>query len=107
MFDYHSDLYHKGYIVRDEKRDEIDKKEYKNKNTFSPPKRAMDCCIQTLLHTDEKMNSYKNEKGNFFADKESFQKAMISNSFNNRNAITKTRFSSHNLVINNTEWYNV
>ena len=47
MFDYPSDLNHEECIVRDEKRDEIDKKrcimrseidqsEYKNKNKFSP-----------------------------------------------------------------------
>ena len=34
--------------------------EYENKNKFSQ-KRAMDCCIQILLHT------YKNEKNNFFS----------------------------------------
>ena len=27
LFDYHSDLNHKGCIVRDERRDEIDKKD--------------------------------------------------------------------------------
>ena len=29
------------------------------------------------------------------------------NNFNNRNAITKTRFSSGNLAINTTKWYNL
>ena len=27
--------------------------------------------------------------------------------FNNRNALTKTRFLSHNLAINTTKWYNL
>ena len=46
MFDYHSDLNRAGCILRDEKRDEldkkryitrdeIDKKDYKNKHKFS------------------------------------------------------------------------
>ena len=30
-------------------KDEIDKKEYKNKHIFSE-KRAKDCCVQTLLY---------------------------------------------------------
>ena len=29
------------------------------------------------------------------------------NNFNNRNAITKIRFSSHNLALNTTKWYNL
>ena len=29
------------------------------------------------------------------------------NNFNNRNAITKIRLSSHNLTINTTKWYNL
>ena len=68
LFDYHSDLNHKGGIVRDERRDEIDKelyrardeidqKEYTDKFKFSQV-RAKDYCIQTLLHT------YKNQKNN-------------------------------------------
>ena len=40
--------------------DEIDNKEYKNKHRFFP-KRAKDCCTQTLLYT------HKNEKNNFFS----------------------------------------
>ena len=29
------------------------------------------------------------------------------NNFNNRNAITKIRFSSHNFALNTTKWYNL
>lgn len=49
LFDCHCDLKHNGFIVRDEKKDEIDKKryikryeidkkEYKNKHKFTPKK---------------------------------------------------------------------
>ena len=107
MFDYHRDLNHKGCVVNDEKRDEIDKineideKECKNKNNCAPQKRAMNCCIQTIPHT------YKNEKNNVFSKtKKVFKKQryLNLNSVNNRNAITKRRFPSHNFVINNTKW---
>ena len=49
----------KRYITRDE----INKKGYKNKHTFSQ-NGAKDYCIQTLL------NAYKNEKNNFFFHKQ-------------------------------------
>ena len=35
------------------------------------------------------------------------QRYLNLNTFNNRNAITKTRFPSPNLAINTTKWYNV
>ena len=49
LLDYHGDLKHNGFIVRDKKKDEtdkkryikrheIDKKEYKNKHKFTPKK---------------------------------------------------------------------
>ena len=53
----------------------------------------MDCCMQTLLHT------YKSEKNNFFHK----QRYLFLNNFNNRNATTKTRFSSSNAAINSTK----
>ena len=74
---------------------EIDKKEYKNKHKFFQ-KRAKDCCIQTLFYT------YKKEKNNFFPQtKDLFKKKRYLNllNFNNRNAITKIRLSSHNFAI--------
>ena len=61
-------------------KDEIDKKEYKNKQKFFQ-KRAKDCCIQTLLYT------YKNEEITFFSHKkELFKKERYLNliKFNNR-----------------------
>ena len=82
---------------------EIDKKEFKKSISFSK-KKAKDCCIQTLLHT------YKNEKNNFFSQtKELFKKERYLNfhDFNNRNAITKIRFSSHNFAINTSKGYNL
>ena len=71
FFDYHSDLNHRWCIVREERKDEIDKKkryitrneidkkEYKDKHKFSQ-KRTKNCCIQALLHT------YRNQKKNLF-----------------------------------------
>ena len=82
---------------------DIDKKEYKNKHKFFQ-KRAKDCSIQTLLYT------YKNEKNNFSSQtKELFEKGryLHLHNFNNRNAITKIRPSSHNFAINTTKWYNL
>ena len=35
------------------------------------------------------------------------EKYLNLNNFNNRNAITKTRFSSGNLAINTIKWYNL
>ena len=83
--------------------DEIDKQEYKSKHKFFQ-KRGKDCCIRTLFYT------YKNEKNNFFSQtKELFKKERYINlhNFNNKNAIAKIRFSSHNFAINTTEWYNL
>ena len=50
--------------------DEMDKKEYKNKPKFFQ-KGAKDCSIQTLLYT------YKNEKNNFFSQKNSLKRKDI------------------------------
>ena len=60
--------------------------------------------MQILLYT------YKNEKNNLFTQtKELFKKERYLNlhNFNNRNAITKVRLSSHNFAINTTKWYNL
>ena len=68
----------KGYITRDE----IDEKEYKNKYKFN---------------------------NNFFSQtKEVFKREryLNMNSFNNRNAISKIRLSSHNFAINTAKWHN-
>ena len=45
----------------------------------------------------------------FSQPKELFKKERYLNlhSFNNRNAITKMRLSSHNFAINTTKWYNL
>ena len=53
--------------------------------------------MQTLLHT------YKSEKNNFFPK----QRYLFLNNFNNRNATTKTRFSSSNAAINSTKQYHL
>ena len=60
--------------------------------------------MQICLYT------YKNEKNNLFTQtKELFKKERYLNlhNFNNRNAITKVRLSSHNFAINTTKWYNL
>ena len=60
--------------------------------------------MQIFLYT------YKNEKNNLFTQtKELFKKERYLNlhNFNNRNAITKVRLSSHNFAINTTKWYNL
>ena len=60
--------------------------------------------MQIFLYT------YKNEKNNVFTQtKELFKKERYLNlhNFNNRNAITKVRLSSHNFAINTTKWYNL
>ena len=45
----------------------------------------------------------------FYKQRESYkkEKCLNQNNFNNRNARTKTRFSSGNLEINITKWYNL
>ena len=35
------------------------------------------------------------------------EKCLNQNNFNNRNAMTKRRFSSDNLAINTTKWHNL
>ena len=92
----------RGYEIdkkRHVTRDETDKKEYKNKHKSSK-KRAKDCRIQTLLHTFK-----VNRITSFHTQRKSFKKEryLILNSFNNRNAITKARFSSLNFAINSSK----
>ena len=80
-------------------KDEIDKKEQKNKHKFFQ-KRAKDWCISTLLHI------YKNENNNLFSKtKELFKKEryLNLNDFDKRNARTNIRLSPYSLVINTTK----
>ena len=85
-------------------KEEIDKKEYKNKHRFFPKKELKDYCIQTFLYI------YKNANNNFFSlTKELFkeERQLNLNNINNRNVKTKIMLSSHNFTINTNKWYNL
>ena len=77
MFDYPSDLNHEECIVRDEKRDEIDKKRY-------------------IMRSEIDLSEYKN-KNKFSPKKEPWAVVSITITV----ALTKGRLPFHNLVINN------
>ena len=85
-------------------KEEIDKKEQKNKHRFFPKKELKDCCIQTFLYI------YKNANNNFFSlTKELFkeERQLNLNNINNRNVTTKIMVSSHNFAINTNKCYNL
>ena len=67
-------------------KDEIDNKEYKNKHKFFQKRLRTVVSKPTFTLIKRKRNQNLNN-------------------FNNRNAITKIRLSSHNFSINTTKWY--
>ena len=65
------------------------------------PKRAKNCWIRTHLHTKIKRITF------FFTKSFKKEKYLNLNKFNNRNAVTKTRFSSGDVAINTNKCYNL
>ena len=72
---------------------------------ISSPKKELRTAVSKLSYTliRIKVISF------FHKQRKSFKKEkhLNLNNFNNRNATTKTRFSSGNLVINTSKWYNL